>query len=473
MTRFARKLLWLSLAVLLFTATSARAQIWTPFGPSNIRYDLELFKAPDLSDYPNWPHPKEGFFFQYERLFWSIQQPRSTDVGVQNGTATGFFSGPVQFDPTQQPVSEILRPYGNSLDTNFLGATQTWGNRFELGFMEDNKGWFVSIMNLNPQQQFYSAGNANTPAGLTVVFRDPQHFLLGFVDNGGGFDSDLNANPFLVPDPFTSVPFVFGRPRLGTGNTANLSINGLPIPTTTPVPQYAGFTDFGDEVPLVPLFNTITIRNLTTMNGVELDRSWRLPIFHNGGIWEPFVGLRWLQLRDRFLVTATNTEGGDGTVIPTALPGTSFWNTTSDNNMFGPQIGFRAEHSAGRFNLMGEMRFMAAVNFQSTNLDGELGSGLTSGDTVVNEPRLLPHTSFHSSMFNETFSPVGEVRAGVNYVLTHAISVQCEYNTMMGTGISRAARRVDYVLPAMQIRDGAKNDPFFTQGLSFGITVNR
>ncbi len=79
-------------------------------------------------------------------------------------------------------VSEILRPYGNSLDTNFLGAKQTWGNRFELGFMEDNKGWFVSIMNLNPQQQSYFAGNANTPAGLTVVFNDPQHLLLGFVD---------------------------------------------------------------------------------------------------------------------------------------------------------------------------------------------------------------------------------------------------------------------------------------------------
>ncbi len=468
MTRFARNsLLCLVLGVLLCAASSARAQIWTPFGPSNIRYDLELFKAPDVSDYPNWPHPKEGFFFQYERLYWSIRQPFQTDVGVQNATATGFFSGPVQFDPTQQPVSEILRPYGNSLDTNFLGATQTWGNRFELGFMEDNKGWFVSIMNLNPQQQSYFAGNANTPAGLTVVFSDPQHLLLGFVENTvGSFDSDLNANPYLVPDPFTSVPFVFGRPR----PTANLSINGLPIPTAG---NYAGFTDFGDEVPLVPLFNTISIRNITTMNGVELNRSWRLPIFHNGGIWEPFAGLRWLQLRDTFNVTATNTEGGDGTVIPTALPGTSFWDTTVDNNMFGPQIGFRAERSQGRFNLEAELRFMAAVNFQSTNLDGELGSGLSSGDTVVNEPRLLPHTSFHSSMFNETFAPVGELRAGVNYVLTHAISVQCEYNTMWGTGISRAARRVEYTLPAMGIRDGSKNDPFFTQGLSFGITVNR
>ena len=128
MTRFARNILWLILVgVLLGTASSACAQIWTPFGPSNIRYDLELFKAPDISDYPNWPHPKEGFFFQYERLYSSIQQPRATDIGVNQGTAVGFFSGPVQFDPTQQPVSQILRPYGNSLDTNFLGADANLG----------------------------------------------------------------------------------------------------------------------------------------------------------------------------------------------------------------------------------------------------------------------------------------------------------------------------------------------------------
>ena len=72
-----------------------------------------------------------------------------------------------------------------------------------------------------------------------------------------------------------------------------------------------------------------------------------------------------------------------------------------------------------------------------------------------------------------TFAPVGEIRAGVNYVLTNAISVQCEYNTMIGTGVSRASRRVGYTLPKMSIVDGAMNDPFFTQGLSFGITVNR
>ena len=62
--------------------------------------------------------------------------------------------------------------YGNSLDTGFLRAEQTWGNRFELGFMEDNKGWFVSIMNIQNQVNTYTAGDTTTPfpAGVRSYF---------------------------------------------------------------------------------------------------------------------------------------------------------------------------------------------------------------------------------------------------------------------------------------------------------------
>ena len=61
-----------------------------PFGPSDVRYDLELFKVPDLSAYADWPRPKQGFFFQYDRLFMAIQQPSRTDIGVPGGVAGGW-----------------------------------------------------------------------------------------------------------------------------------------------------------------------------------------------------------------------------------------------------------------------------------------------------------------------------------------------------------------------------------------------
>ncbi|HTQ40094.1 MAG TPA: BBP7 family outer membrane beta-barrel protein [Pirellulales bacterium] len=461
------------------SANAARAQDWTPFGPSNIRYDLDLFAPPDLSAYANWPRPNEGMFFQYDRLYWAISGPRRQAIG-EPGTTEGFFNGPAQFNPDLQPVgSSILTPYSSSADNGFIHADQTWGNRFELGFVEDDKGWLVSIMNLQNQTQSYvfnsgtNAAGVQNPAGLTMVFRDPQHLLLGFVDtNNDTYDDDLNVgNPLVI-----GTPNVFGRPKNTSGPTpnANLAPDGTIIPTT-----YAGFTDFGDEVPLVPLFNTITAVNQTSMVGTEITRTWQYPTTQYG-VWNLLFGVRWLLLRDVFGVTAVNDASttaladGSGPLVPEALPGTSFWDSTVDNNMFGPQIGFRYSHDVARFSILTEFRFMAAVNFQSTHLNGELASGLPLATAnPTNVPLLLYGTAFNSWKYDETFSPVGELRVGVSYQLTKAVAVQAGYNAILGGGISRASRRIDYVLPALQINNTNKNDAFFTDGINLGVSFNR
>lgn len=483
---FARLKLYLAMAVTLAAIASVRsapAQEWTPFGPSDVRYDLELFKRPDISAYADWPRPNYGFFFQYERLYWAIQQPSRTDIGTANGTAVGLINGVIQFDPTNQPVGNILTPYRNSLDTSFLTADQTWGNRFELGFVEeDDKGWLVSIMNLQDQiQNAFVGGDLNAatptnPGGIFIVFRDPRHQLLGFVDaNGDGFDDDLNANPFTAPGIFNKVPGVFGRAKNTNGNV-NLDTTGDGIPDA-----YAGFTDFGDMVPLVPIFNQITMRNVTSMNSVEVMRTWRYPPNHHGNQWQMMFGVRWLLYRDGFFVTAVNDiqTGTTGNFAP-GLPGVSFWNNTIDNNMFGPQVALRWDHTAGRWDLSAEMRFLAAVNFQNDHLNGELASQLdpipaqtTSPGNPTNAPFQMVRTSFNSWRLDETFAPVGEIRATVSYKLTQAIAVQAGYNAMIGGGIGRASRRIDYVLPAMQILNANKNDAWFTDGVNIGITCNR
>ena len=451
-----------------------------PFGPSNERYDLDLFAPPDLSTYANWPRPKEGFFFQYDRLYWAISGPKRSSIG-QPGSAVGLLTdtGVNAIDPTNQDPSAILQVYSSSVDNGFVQANQVWGNRYELGFMEDSKGWLVSIMNLQRQTQSYRAGiftNADgtitgNPAGQTILFRDPQHLLLGFVDtNGDGFDDDLNMTGPI--SPFNRVPGVFGRPKQIPGPpTVNQDTNNDGIPDT-----FAGFTDFGDEAPLVPVFNSISAVNITSMTGTEITRQWRYPTT-NYGIWDVFAGVRWLLLRDQFDVVAVNNQSL--VTNPVALPGTSFWNSTVDNNMFGPQIGFRYNHDVARFNLLAELRFMAAVNFQSTHLNGELGSGLSTGITQppqldrLNEPLLLERTDFRTWKYDETFAPVGELRVGVNYQLTKAIGIEAEYNALGGGGISRASRRIDYVLPALRILNSNKNDVFFANGISLGITCNR
>jgi hypothetical protein len=487
---FARTRLWLMGVVLAAGASTAVAQVGpnesiTPFGPSNVRYDLELFKPPDVSAYADWPRPNEGMFFQYERLFWAIQQPTRTDIGLANGVAVGLVNGVINFDPTNQPIGNILTAYRNSLDTGFLRADQTWGNRFELGFVEDNKGWLFSMMNLQDQiQNAFFGGDLNTPTltppgGIFIVFRDPRNLLLGFVDtNGDGFDDDLNVTG--VPGIYNRVPGVFGRPT-GPGN-ANLDINNDGIPDA-----FAGFTDFGDQVPLVPIFNEVFVRNATSLNSIEVSRTWRYPPTHIGGIWQLNVGVRWILYRDRFDVTAINDTPDDTTgSTPPGLPGTSFWDSVVDNNLFGPQIGLRYDHTAARWDLSGEVRFLAACNFQSIHLNGELASALDpipgnlGGNgpnglalAPINVPFNMVRTSFSSWRYDETFAPVGEIRATVAYKLTQAISVQAGYNAMIGGGISRASRRIDYVLPALQILNANKNDAWFIDGVSLGLNCNR
>lgn len=184
------------------------------------------------------------------------------------------------------------------------------------------------------------------------------------------------------------------------------------------------------------------------------------------------LGVRWLVLRDQFDVAALAPAAAPG--APLALPGLSFWNTDVDNNMFGPQIGLRYDHLRVRWDIMADMRFMAAINFQSTHLNGELGGGLPPGTTnPVNVPFQMYRTAFQSWRYDETFSPVGELRLGVTYKLTQAIGVMANYNGILGGGISRASKRIDYVLPALQILDANKWDTFFTNGVSLGIEINR
>jgi hypothetical protein len=472
----ARYKMWLvTLIALVIGVGSAWAddgnETWSPFGPSDVRYDLDLFAPPDLSAYANWPRPNEGFFFQYDRLYMAISGPHRTPIG-QGGTALGFFTGPAQFDPTTQNPNLVVTQYSSSVDTGFIKADQVWGNRFELGFMEDDKGWLVSIMNLQKQSQSFTAGSTSaaggTPAGQTIVFRDPRGLLFGFVDmNGDGFDDDLNLAQFFggPSGKFPPGTFgVFGRPLPPSND------NLAPVGSITPT-SYAGFTDFGDEVKLVPIFNSISAINQTSMVGTEVDRQWRYPTT-DYGVWDGFVGIRWLQLRDFFGVTAINDEPTATTAV--GLPGTSFWNSTVENNMVGPQIGFRYSHDVARFNILTELRFMAAINLQSTHLNGEIGSALEPLTVnPINVPLQLVRTSFASWKYDETFAPVGELRVGVNYALTKAIGIQAGYNAILGGGISRASRRIDYVLPALQINNTNKNDAFFTDGLNIGITCNR
>jgi hypothetical protein len=124
-----RSSLWIA-AVLLGAAATAGAQEFQPLGPIGLGdlSDFQLFAPADLSNYGSF-HPNTGPFFQYERLYWSVHQPSYALIGT--------------------PVNPSL----SDNDNQFIGGNFDWGNRFELGYVQDDGyGWLLSILKTNNQQ---------------------------------------------------------------------------------------------------------------------------------------------------------------------------------------------------------------------------------------------------------------------------------------------------------------------------------
>ncbi len=275
---------------------------FSPFNPVHFEPDFEMFAPAETSGYGNGPRAKIGYFGSYERLFWSISKPATAQIG--SPTAQGFAPGP----------GGLVDQFNtNSADTGFLLANGAWGNRWELGYVDDdNYGWLVGILDHISQAQYHVFNGAN------VLFNDPGDLLSGFVPfidpvTGAIIDRDINNN------------HVFGRFGLDVG-----VVNPNPPPPrvyfgnpTVPAP-----VDTGDLVHVVPNFFWLIAKNLTQINGTEVMRMYRAPRLHNGGYFELLYGARWLQVNDTFMVMGI---GG--------LLDNSTWSTRAQNNMVGPQIG--------------------------------------------------------------------------------------------------------------------------------------
>jgi hypothetical protein len=400
----------------------------SPFDPVQFYQEWQPFAPADTSDFGDGPKPNIGFFFSYERVYWSISKPFTAPIGAPPTPITTFF------------VDE------NTLDTSFIKSTGTYGNRFDLGYMDSNDyGWLVSVIDHVSQNQEMSARNP------TVLFNDPLGVLEGFVDlNGDGFDDDLNGNR------------IYGRDGQDTGVP-----NPNPPPPITPGPPFDGIPDspapidFGDTVTFTPAFTLLNAQNWTELNGVELMRMYRAPRGHHGGVWELYYGARWLKVDDRFSVQAFGGVLAD-----------SFWQNKVENSMVGPQVGGRYSHQRGRWVFSAEGRFMAAANFTSTHFTSTIAT-LAPPFNGTNRPFALSRYGSNQVNYEDEFSPVAELRLQTSFVLTRAVALKLGYTGMFIGGLTRASNTVDYTLPTMGILDANHNQSIYTGGVSFGIEINR
>ena len=254
----------------------------------------------------------------------------------------------------------------------------------------------------------------------------------------------------------------------------------VPMPNTNPQ-QFQTF-DLGQ---LPATFRELEMKSITTLNGVEAMRQYRAPRLHNGGYFEVSYGARFFQIDDAFSVKGfgnffgqlVGTALGTGFTFPLNIMDQSTWGTRVQDNLVGAQIGLRWFRQQGHWLTSVEGRFMAAANFENVSQVTSLG---TRANLNIRTNQSSNATELFSGLGTKThenstvFSPMGELRLNVSYVVTSNVNLKVGYNGLVVGNVSRASDRVDYNSPNLVgISPKSNNEIFFVNGLSFGVEVNR
>jgi hypothetical protein len=211
-------------APVLPTMRAAEAGDWMPLLPDQDFYDFQLFAPPDLQEYNIYKRPHEGIFFSYDRLYWGITIPRTTPVAE---TPDGNYLIPYQ-PISPQTVVQLnnanlqatttsgttatggsiiggLYTFGTDplqldLNTSWMMTKMGWGDRYEGGWIYDDRGVALSYFNLGQQQEFKTLSEfaASSP---TQTFTQDGTTGGGTGGGGGGVG---NVNQALVTTTITS-----------------------------------------------------------------------------------------------------------------------------------------------------------------------------------------------------------------------------------------------------------------------------
>ncbi len=469
------------------------AQHYQPFGPVDHNPSVQWFAPVNDFLLEQNPSANEGYFFSYERMNWTVQKPDRSPIGDDSSvistipSTTAIFLTPDQQNVTVAAAGGALNvPQFNTITIAVPHSESGWGNRYELGYMVEDQGWIVGILGGLKQHfeavygaddqrlgmlasaegldgedgiQFDSplAGQIDPPPAppgvapiaptpgfnaispfdgfreVSVVFADPLGLRDGFVDlNLDTFADDLNFNGIFGND---------GADTVGDG-----------VPDT-PAP-----IDFGDLTRLATIFDVLEVRDQVNINGVELMKMKRMLPTHRAANIELFYGVRYLEVDNRFQVI------GRGGVLAD-----SQWHNRALNRVVGPQIGFRHYHRRRRWTFDVEGRFMAGANFLSIEQNGVFGTEVLAG--APDNPFFMGPTTFANKLTREKFTPVGELRVETAFNLTRAIALQVGWTGLVAGNVARASDTILYRVPSLGIIN--HDEDIFTQGVNFGVEINR
>ena len=197
---------------------------------------MQLFDPADTRPYEGWDSQKDGFYFTFDGLWWTISAPKVTTVGFPGLTRQVFY--------TADSYSQVTE--ANGMDTGLFRAKQKEGDRIEFGYTDEHHGFLVDTFELDGQTQHIYGTDVH------VVFNDP---------------------------PFGPGPVVN---HLLDGF---LAFNGTNVFALRPLPV---------------AFDVVSLVNSTQTDGVEVLYTYRDHPMHNGGVVQWMVGGRYVRFYDVF-----------------------------------------------------------------------------------------------------------------------------------------------------------------------------
>lgn len=239
-----------------------------------------------------------------------------------------------------------------------------------------------------------------------------------------------------------------------------------------------------DNQPWGPGFATL---NGLRMYGFEVNKVWRLAPTPRGAVIEPFIGPRYMRLRDHADRADVFSDAYDKLstfpteeLAPFFIVKKVYFNyresiVTTDNDLFGGQLGIRSKWRRGRWQVSSDIRGMAFWNHQVK--DRLISDERQQQDWIANYPGtgIVPTASITPSAggaipidfrqtqiteTNNTFAYGGELNVELAFEITQGFAVTAGAEVIaIGDGIGRGYNGVD--------------DSLVMSGFSFGFTFNR
>lgn len=347
------------------------------------------------------------------RWFEPMTQLDFEDMKPSKRANTGFFA---TYDRLKLYGS---RPEVNDPNATFDGLDDGWGHRYEFGYMLDNDhGWLASW-------------TSNEVAEASVLRRESLNRLNQFELDGTG------ANTALTPP----LGFVF------------------PFSEQNNLGFFERFYDVTDS------------ENFVEYDSYELNKTWRLQPHRYGGILEPMIGFRYMQVTDSniFQTFLSNIDP-----IPFTFNGQSAEQLTTnqaitDNQLIGGQIGFRYYKHRDRFTFSSDFRFFGGGSFQRSRAQTLtetviLAAGVGNVPTAVVNGQTSPVFTSNDEGFYGF-----DLRGEVAYQFTRALSVRGGFQLIdIASGVWRGGDAA-----AGPLGGGEQDQDLIQLGFSLGLTLNR